>query len=191
MPIQIFDTYATEYDNWFEHHTFEFQAELDQIRQVIRDIPDFSLEVGVGSGRFASSRTIPYGIDPSRPLLRMARKRGIEVVQGRGEYLPFKPDSFRYTEMITVICFLDNPLLTCAEIHRILVHDGILCIAFIEREGEIYKRYRDRQGKSRFLSHAKFYTREEVVCILSQSGFFLVSSGCIKGFCVLTFQNVK
>lgn len=190
-PSTVFELHATEYDEWFENHLEEFQAELNQIQQVIRDVSFPSLEIGVGSGRFASSLSIPYGIDPSRSLARMAQGRGIEVIQGRGEFLPLKGDTFSSVVMITVFCFLDDPILTCKEIHRVLSDYGILYIAFIERDGEIFKRYHNRPDKSRFLSQAWFYSREEVATILSDSGFSPISSVCIKGFCIQSFRNGK
>jgi len=49
-------------------------------------IPEFGrgLEAGIGSGRFAAPPGIGDGIDPSRPLIAMAKDRGIEVIQGAG-----------------------------------------------------------------------------------------------------------
>ncbi len=38
---------------------------------------------------------------------RIARKRGIKVVEGMTEDLPFEDESFNFVLMVTTICFLD------------------------------------------------------------------------------------
>jgi hypothetical protein len=51
------------------------------------------LEVGVGTGRFAQALNIPYGVEPSRAMANLARKRGIELPQsgfGKGSFVVIK-----------------------------------------------------------------------------------------------------
>jgi hypothetical protein len=49
---------------------------------------------------------------------------------------------------------------TSSEIHRILFSGGVLIVAFIERGKQIYLKYLHEGGKGRFLSHARFYSKE-------------------------------
>ncbi len=63
----------------------------------------------VGSGRFAAPFGICCGIDPSRETHTDSKERGIEAVIGEGEHLPYRPGSFDYVLMMTVICFLIMP----------------------------------------------------------------------------------
>lgn len=53
-----------------------------------------SLEIGVGTGRFAEALGIEYGVDVSGRVLELAKRRGITVVEGSGENLPFRDESF-------------------------------------------------------------------------------------------------
>jgi hypothetical protein len=47
------------------------------------------VEIGVGTGRFAEPLGIRVVIEPSKAMRRMAQKRGIEVIDGVAESLPF------------------------------------------------------------------------------------------------------
>jgi SAM-dependent methyltransferase len=116
------------------------------------------LEGGVGSGRFAVPLCIVYGIDPSYNLLKIAKSRGIDVVKGEGEYLPYRADSFDYTLLMTVICFLGDFEAVFREAGRVLVQDGILIIGFIERDGETKEKYRNEKRKGRFFRFARYLT---------------------------------
>jgi SAM-dependent methyltransferase len=78
------------------------------------------LEVGVGSGRFASSLGIRYGLDPLPAILTLARTRGVENVQGVGEFLPYRADTFDSILMMTVICFMDDPARSFREAFHVI-----------------------------------------------------------------------
>ena len=105
--------------------------------------------MGVGSGRFAVPFGIRYGIDPSRELVRMAKNRGIEVVLGEGEHLPYRAGSFDYVLMMTVICFLDDVIAVFHEVNRVLRPGGMLVVGFIEEGGEIQRMYQHVSIKGR------------------------------------------
>jgi ubiquinone/menaquinone biosynthesis C-methylase UbiE len=145
-----------------------------------------SLEVGVGSGRFAVPFGIRCGIDPSRELARMAKHRGIEIVRGEGEHLPYRADSFDYVLMMTVICFLDDVIAVFHEVNRVLKPGGILVVGFIEKDGEIHRRYQHESIKGKFLRFAEYWTVEEVTQFFRDSDFVQVSViDRTSGFCVI------
>jgi SAM-dependent methyltransferase len=142
--------------------------------------------VGVGSGRFAGPLGIYSGIDPCRELLRMAKSRGVEVVLGEGEHLPYRPGSFEYVLMMTVICFVPDPQILFWEAFRALAPGGALVVGFIERDGEIARRYRKEKTKGRFLRFARFPSVEEVTGFFTPPGFFRTCvTRKIRGFCVM------
>jgi len=189
ISFSVFEEYAAEYDQWFFDHRDVYLDELKRIREAIGDILSPALEIGVGSGRFAEPLGIRYGTDPSRALGLMAKERGIEVIRSVGEAVPIRPGLFRMVVMITVLCFLKKPEETFREVHRILMHEGKLFVACIEKRGIIAERYLARPDKGRFLSHARFYEHDEVIRMISGTGFDITSIDCRLGFCILTFHK--
>ena len=189
MSQDVFEEYAEDYDRWFDEHRNEYLQELSRIREVLLAPDSRSIEVGVGSGRFAAPLGIRLGIEPSRALGRMARQRGIEVIRGRVEALPLMDGSCSSVLLVTVICFLEDPIPAFRELHRILVPGGPLTLAFIERMGPIHQRYLQEGGKGRFLSLANFYLQEEVCALLEETGFTVTEVDARAGFCVIMAQR--
>lgn len=187
----MFEDYAEDYDRWFDDHHDAYLAELARIRRALPPQDSLSLEVGVGSGRFAAPLGVGLGIDPSLALCRIARKRGIEIVRGTAEALPFRDESCSSVLMVTVICFLDNPLLALREIQRILVPEGTLIIGFLEREGQIARKYLQEEGKHRFLSLARFSSTDEIIESLCTAGFGILHVDSHAGFCMITAQKAE
>ena len=188
MPEDLFDRYAEEYDRWFEEHPDEYHAELAWIRRVIPPIDSRAIEVGVGSGRFAAPLGIRLGIEPSRALGRMARRRGIEIIRGRAESIPIRNGSCSFVLLVTVICFLDDPPLAFRELHRILAPRGILVLLFIERGGRLARTYLHGGGNQRFLSRARFYSSGEVKEFL-KDGYLVISVESRAGLSVIVAQK--
>ncbi len=184
-----FEDHAGDYDRWFDEHGEVYAAQVGMLRGAIPDHGS-GLEVGVGSGRFAFPFGIRSGIDPSGGLIQIARQRGIEVVQGEGEHLPYRAGTFDYVLMMTVICFLDDAGAVFREVNRVLRPGGMLIVGFIEEGGKISRQYQHEKTKGRFLRYAKFRTREEVTGFFYDSGF---SSGSLiersRGFRVMIGQK--
>ena len=86
--IQIFDELAQEYDKWFDENRFAYESEVLALRKFIPENGK-SLEVGVGSGRFAVPLAVQIGVEPAKGMADIARKRGIKVVRAKAEGLPF------------------------------------------------------------------------------------------------------
>ena len=190
VPEDVFERYAEDYDRWFEEHPAEYHSELARVRALFPQVtPPFSLDVGVGSGRFAAPLGIELGVDPSLALCRIARQRGVEVVRAAGGAIPFRDASIPLVLMVTVICFLENPSQVLAEIRRILAPGGVLVLAFIERGGPIHQKYLYEGGKGRFLSRARFYARDEVLSLLENNGFWVSAVDPRAGFCVIAARE--
>ena len=182
---RVFEDLAGEYDRWFEDNRAVYEA---QVRVLQGAVPRAGrgLEVGTGSGRFAEPLGIGYGIDPSRTLLERAKSRGIGVVQGEGEHLPYRAGSFDYVLMMTVICFLDDVAAVFNEVIRVLRPGGVLVVGFIEQGGEIEEHYRNEKTKGRFLRYARYWSADEVTRLLEDAGFTNVpASRRSRGFCVM------
>jgi len=165
-----FDEQAIEYDAWFENHRDYYEAELEAVRRVIPS-SGIGLEIGVGTGRFAASLGIPFGVEPSPRMAAMARLRGIEVLEGIAEALPFADGSLDFAVMVTVVCFLNDVAKSFREANRILKPDGTLVIGFIDRESVLGQQYIQRKEQSRFYRDATFYSVSELEGLLTKAGF--------------------
>jgi SAM-dependent methyltransferase len=169
----VFDALAGRYDEWYERPfgRSAFAAEVACLRRVL---PPFrrGLEVGVGTGRFASALGIGTGLDPSRAELVIARSRAVEPVQGVGEALPFRSESFDLVLIVVTLCFVDDPARVLAESARVLVPGGSVVLGLIVRESPWADFYlkKARAGHPIYRL-ARFYAYREVLGLLGAAGF--------------------
>lgn len=171
MPgVNSFDKNVDRYEQWFVDHPLAYVSELRAVRSLL-PTSGRGFEIGVGTGRFAAPLEIKKGIEPSRSMAELARKRGIEVVHGVAEHLPFADGDFDYALMVTTVCFLDDMDMAFQEVHRVLKTGGSFIIGFVDRESTLGREYQDRKDKSAFYQDATFYSAEEVVSRLQKSGF--------------------
>ncbi|MDP8003420.1 MAG: class I SAM-dependent methyltransferase, partial [Caldisphaera sp.] len=131
-----------------------------------------SLEIGVGSGRFAKPLNIDLGIDPSLSLLKIAKSRGVNVIESVGEYLPFSNNKFNTVYILITICFLDDPIRALKEINRTLKKVGFIITGFVPKESKWGKYYEILKEKGNpFYKYANFYTYKEVMNMLEETGY--------------------
>jgi len=171
MSEKVFNKYAEEYDRWYEEHREEFEKEVSCFRKIV-DAPKPWLEIGVGTGRFAYELGIEYGVDPAEKMVRIARRRGILALVGRGEELPFPDGFFGAVFIIVTICFVEDPQLVLREAHRVLKNNGKLYLGLIPRDYPLGQLYLEKAKKGhKFYSIAKFYTISEIRSMLREAGF--------------------
>ena len=183
--VSVFERFADDYDRWFDEHSKVYSDQVDLLRRNIPKSTGQMLEIGVGSGRFASRLGIRHGIDPSVRLLAMARGRGVEPVLGVGEFLPYRDETFDGVLMMTVICFMADLPTSFLEAFRVIRNGGTLVVAFLEKGGEIAKREQGSAG--RFLRYAEFYSAVEVTAALTGVGFSgIIVQKNLHCLCVLT-----
>jgi len=173
--ISVFDKYTERYDSWFTSPKGKvlFQNEVEAIKELIRGIEiGESLEIGVGTGAFAKALRIPYGVDPAWNSLLLAKRRGVEVVQGIAENLPFKDNSFDTVFIIVTICYVKDPIKTLTETNRVLRNHGHVIIGFINKDSSWGREYLEKKKKGHiFYGPATFYSYQEVQGILERTGF--------------------
>jgi ubiquinone/menaquinone biosynthesis C-methylase UbiE len=168
QSVKVFDRYAKEYDEWFKQNKFAYLSELKAIRKLIPN-KGLGLEVGVGGGRFAEPCGIEVGIDPSMSMLKLAKERGIKVIQAFGERLPFRDKEFDYILNVVTLCFVDNPEAVIEESRRVLKDGGKLIIGIIDKESFLGKIYQKKD--SPFYKVAKFYSASQVIGLLKKHNF--------------------
>jgi SAM-dependent methyltransferase len=166
----VFDRYSDRYEAWFDNHPEAYLAEVRALRELM-PATDRAVEIGVGTGRFAAPLGIRIGVDPSLAMARPARKRGVRVVLGVGESLPFPDSTFELTLLVTTVCFLDDIRRAFLEVRRVLQPKGNVLVGLVDRESPLGKLYMERRGESVFYSAARFYSVEEIVGLLQQAGF--------------------
>lgn len=165
-----FEQYTGRYEAWFEHHDAAYVSELLALRPFV-PMQGRGLEIGVGSARFAAPLGVQVGVDPSPAMLDFARARGLDVVEGTAEALPFADDSFDHALVVTTICFVDSPAQMLAQARRTLKPAGRLVIGFIDRESPLGQDYLAHQDESAFYREASFYSADEVERLLRAAGF--------------------
>ena len=82
--ISVFEKYTAEYEEWFEKNNFICQSELRAVKAFVPE-NRHGMEIGVGTGIFASPLNIKVGVEPSKKLAEMARTKGITVFEDFAE----------------------------------------------------------------------------------------------------------
>ncbi len=164
----IFNEYYKKYDAWYDNHQEAFFSELAAIKQVL-PAQGAGLEIGVGTGRFASALKIANGIDPAVAMVNIARQRGIEVCQGTGECLPYQAQTFDYVLIVIALCFVQDPLEVLRQAHNVLKRNGRIIIGIIDRDSFLGKFYKEKKGV--FYANARFFSVKELTALLEAARF--------------------
>jgi len=166
--VQAFDANWKAYDQWYEEHQAIFQSEISALKRVT-PTSGLGLELGVGTGRVASALSVRYGLDLSLNMLKQARKRSIQVIQGLREALPFKNESFHFALIVVTICFVDNPLEVIKEAFRTLKKKGILILGIIDRESRWGRFYEAKASQSKYYKAAYFFSGKEILNFIQRT----------------------
>ena len=170
MKTKPFEEHTQKYEDWFDKNRFAYESELEAVKSMLPE-KGKGVEIGVGSGRFAVPLGIKYGLEPSSNMGAIAKKKGIEVIDGIAEKPPYENESFDYALMVTTLCFLDDVDTSFREVNRILKPNGYFINGFVDKESEIGKSYQRNKARSVFYNIATFYSVDEVVKHLERTGF--------------------
>lgn len=165
-----FETYADEYDSWFDRCASLYESELLALHAVLPPRTGPWVEIGVGSGRFASRLGIDLGIEPSHAMAALARTRGVTVLEGAAEAVPLPDESVQAAFLITTICFLDDLAPAFSEAWRILRPEGHAVVAFIPRDSRFGRMYEENRDEDRFFARAHLRSSEEALAALDRAG---------------------
>jgi ubiquinone/menaquinone biosynthesis C-methylase UbiE len=174
----LFDELYERYDKWFEKNVFTAENEVKLVKLMVSGAPRPILEVGVGTGYFASKVEAEVGLDPSMKMLSIARMRNVELlIRGVGESLPFGDEVFGTVLIVVTLCFVDDPFRVLKESFRVLRREGLLVSCIVPKDspwGEFYIKL-GSQGHP-FYSKARFLTLKEHEKLLELAGFKILYS---------------
>jgi ubiquinone/menaquinone biosynthesis C-methylase UbiE len=169
LEITPFESQVDRYEAWFDNHKWVYESELQAIAQ---HIPNNSrgIEVGLGTGRYAIPLGIKEGVEPAVEMRKLARKKGLEVVDSQAESLPYGDLQFDFVLFVT-ICHLRDAQKAFKEAARVLKPEGKLIVAFVDRNQPIGQYYESRRKDNSFYKDAKFFTPEKVIAMARVAGF--------------------
>lgn len=173
MQNNPFDTEVEEYEEWFITNDKLLDSEVNAIKQLI-PMSGNGIEIGVGTGIFASRLGVRDGVEPSSKMAAEAAKKGINVINGIAEKVPVDSGSYEFALMVTVDCFLDDVSKAFSEVRRILVSDGIFIIAFLDKATPLGQLYEKNKHLHKSYRDANFHTSTEIVSLLRAGGFEVV-----------------
>ena len=171
MPrTQPFDEYLDEYEEWFQRNRFAYLSEVEAVRHFVPK-GKRSIEIGIGTGRFALPLGIGEGVEPSGAMRTLAIRHGLTVYDGVAEDLPLPDHSYEFALMVTTICFLDDIASSFEEVKRILKSDGLFVIGMVDSDSRLGRDYEKIKDQNRFYRIASFYSTDEVIHHLERNGF--------------------
>ncbi len=178
---QAFGAVAHEYDAWYEDNLL-FANELKAIK-ALGPWERPALEVGVGTGRFATALEIEFGLDPTFEMLALARNRGIRCVCGLAEALPFRDQSLATVAFFFTLCFILQKKAALKEAFRVLKVGGRVLLGMVPRESSWGQFYTQKGQKGHPLYRfAQFLTLDEALALAKEVGFSLGRSSSILFF---------
>jgi len=165
--VDIFNEGALRYDSWYSRHPSLARSEAETIRQL--GLSGIGVDIGAGSG-FFTRITGAIALDPSLPMLVLAKRRVEDVIGGVGELIPLRDSSMNFVLIVVTLCFAKDPEAMLREAMRILKLDGTLAVCIVPLEspwGRVYSELKDNP----FYSRARFLTLNQLEGIVMKLGF--------------------
>jgi SAM-dependent methyltransferase len=180
ISVEVFNMFASRYDSWYERNRITADNELRLVMRASYPLSQPCVEIGGGTGYFAS-RLGCLNLDPSVEMLRLSRRRGVESIQGYGEYPPLRYGGFGTVIIVVTICFVESPSAFLRRSSMLLREGGKLVLCIIPRDsswGAFYEAKRD----SPFYSIARFISRRDAMDLIRSSGLELSETLGILGY---------
>lgn len=178
-----FESVVAEYDAWFDSDDGRiiFAQEVACLRKLMERTTGRWLEVGVGTGRFAVALGVGEGVDPAASMRVLAEQRGVRTTEGRGERLPYPPQSFDGVLITTTLCFLTDPARALHECRRVLKDAGRLVVGLIPADSPWGRLYAGKAAENHpIYSVATFHTPDDVISLAAEAGFnFREARSCL------------
>lgn len=167
--IKPFEDYVDRYESWFSRYPAVFESEVNALRQQL-PAEGNGIEVGIGTGLYAVALGIQEGVDPADKMIAKAAKRGLEVMKGVAENLPYRDLHFDFVLMVT-ICHFEDIRKAFLEGNRVLKPGGVLVVGMLDKNRPIAQSYEAKRHDSHFYANANFYSVHTVEAALLAAGF--------------------
>jgi SAM-dependent methyltransferase len=172
-------------ETYYPHHQYKDVADIPKFKNIdfafyFRDFLDKNyykiIDIGCANGDFlANDRENMIGVDLSKSLLKIARKRGFNVLYADVDNsLCFKDNSFDAVYSSHVVEHVNNPISFLKECYRVLKQEGLLVI-ITEDFSKAYKIFYDDP------THKSPLTKRSLEKCAIESGFtdFKVEQQCV------------
>ncbi len=87
---------AIEFERWWGRNGNIFESEALAIEEVMPDSTDDAIVIGNGTGKFALRLGIPFGVDPSESMCKLAKKRALMPSRELPKTFHIPTDSFHW-----------------------------------------------------------------------------------------------
>lgn len=155
-------------EDWFDNYKMIFDSQVMAIRKIIPR--GKGIDIGAGSGAFASALGIEYGTEIIEQLADEAEKRGVKIIETIPERIAGEKCGFDFATMINEV-YSGEPDRAFFEVKRLLKPGGSLIIAFYDKNSDLGRScYQDEQ-ENLFCRHTEFYTVNEIDTALERAGF--------------------
>lgn len=176
MPIELFDSIAGAYDDWYETEIGRVadQVERDLVVQLFQPSGSKLLEIGCGTGQYTTKLAeLGYhitAVDISEKMIARAREKianlGYQVKWLNADITQIMDQLEQYHGILSMSAFefIPNPEGILAGLFEHLEPKGCLVIGVIAGESpwsEFYGRKANTKPESVF-AHARFYTEYEI-----------------------------
>lgn len=140
------------------------------------------LDIGASSGYMVEaaleSGIVAEGVEPGLSGITAAKQRGITLVHGTAEKLPYADNSFDIVHSHHVFEHVADPLLSAKEAYRVLKPGGFILIEVPNQfdnirfwRDRIFKRIHQRKRDIRSIHHLSFFSKKSVTDLMIKSGF--------------------
>jgi len=91
-------------------------------------------------------------------------------VRGVAERLPFRDGAFDLILMVTVLCFVNDPLSALQEARRVVRPSGQVLLGILDRDSPLGMKYQAGADSSRFYRGVRFLSASEACLLLEMAG---------------------
>ncbi len=157
------------------------------------------LDIGCGDGRFSvplslKFNTMVYGVDPSKKMLAVAKKREevehqVEYLQGTAENIPLTNGAVSMVFMSMVYHHLDDIVRATYEINRVLTPQGYLVVRNATKEDILQNELFNFFPTAKEIELQRLPSEKEVVLNFQTQGFSLVDNRVLNQIFALNPQE--